>query len=941
MADVFVSYSRRDTEFVKRLADDLKQRGKDVWVDVDGIRDAERFPEALRRAIEGSDAFMFVISPDSVTSRFCEQEVAHASELNKRIVPLALHPVADEQIPDEVRFRNWIPVEADGDATIDRVIAAIDTDLGWERQHTRLTVKALEWDAAGRDGSFLLRGSDLAAAERWLAEGAGRDPGPSAVEQEYLLAARQAAGRRQRMLVGASVAVSVVAIGLLIFALISRGDAVSAETTAKSQALADISAVQQSVDPERAVLLAMAAVRAKVSYGTNGGTMFALRSAIDASTIRYRVHPLSPGTQGCGGPGVAYDPVPSADVLAVGLCDGEVVLANATTGRVERQVKLGGAAASQPAYTPDGSALIDASENRLVELDPLTGAVRRRSPTAVPGLSFFAIDPRAPVVAALGYGEVALWNLVSGRLRVVRPTRAEALGLGSASDLAFSRDGRQLAIAFSNGPPGVPGIVLFAVPSARILRTFPQFVSTLAYSPNGRELAAGEILQNSYPIVTLDARTLTPVGKLDENDPDVVPSAVAWSPDGAELAYGFSDGTGGLLNASTGTQIASYLGDSAAITNLSFSPSGLLATASADGTIRAWRTGGLALGSVEIPRDLVDVMPEAGGFVSLASPGAGRGAGAVVQRWSDRSRAFGQPLVISPTANVNALFLGAAGRLAAVIPALPAASSSKDGVLHVWSVAARRIIRTVPLTMPDGPEPVVSPDGQEIAMNVESGAPGGTPINDLEVLDLRTGRQRVLARESDCTGSWHALAFSPDSRRLAAGTFCGTDVGVWNLATDTTVGQKLNLEGGELASIAFSPNGRHVAIASWNGTIRVSPVPLDARRTRVLTENTKGVASVAYSPNGLYLASAGLDRTVRIFDARTLAELRVIQQPGVPDGVAFTADSADVLAWTVGNRVSMWDACTDCENPGALLRLARSRVTRSLTAAERVEFGVS
>ena len=58
-----------------RLAEDLKGRGKDVWIDVDGIRDAEVFPLALRRAIESSDAFLFVIhrtrSPPSTASRRC------------------------------------------------------------------------------------------------------------------------------------------------------------------------------------------------------------------------------------------------------------------------------------------------------------------------------------------------------------------------------------------------------------------------------------------------------------------------------------------------------------------------------------------------------------------------------------------------------------------------------------------------------------------------------------------------------------------------------------------------------------------------------------------------------------------------------------------------------------------------------------------------------
>ena len=217
MADVFLSYSRRDGDFVRRLSSALEEHGKDVWVDVEGIRDAEVFPEALRRAIESSDAFVFVISPESVRSSFCVEEVEHAARLNKRIVPLGLRPADDDEVPEQVRLRNWIPAGEQEDFTtaIARLVKALDTDLEWERQHSRLTVRALEWEQSGRDRSFLLRGEDLKSGERWLAAGADKDPGPTALEREYLVAGR---GRVRRG------RVVIAALGIVVLAVIGGLD---------------------------------------------------------------------------------------------------------------------------------------------------------------------------------------------------------------------------------------------------------------------------------------------------------------------------------------------------------------------------------------------------------------------------------------------------------------------------------------------------------------------------------------------------------------------------------------------------------------------------------------------------------------------------------------------------------------------------------------------
>jgi hypothetical protein len=169
MADVFVSYSRRDAVFVRRIADSISERGKEVWLDSEGIADGEVFPEAIKRAIEQSDAFLFVITPDAVSSAYCENEVEYARDLQKRIVPVLRELVRDSELPAEIRNRNWIPFteDAEFDHSMGRLVSALDTDLEANKAHTRWLVKALEWSSEGQDKSFLLRGSELKSAEEW------------------------------------------------------------------------------------------------------------------------------------------------------------------------------------------------------------------------------------------------------------------------------------------------------------------------------------------------------------------------------------------------------------------------------------------------------------------------------------------------------------------------------------------------------------------------------------------------------------------------------------------------------------------------------------------------------------------------------------------------------------------------------------------------------
>jgi hypothetical protein len=153
--------------------------GHDVWVDLEDIQPSDDWLNAIRAAIEGADAFVFTVSPDSVDpSSICGQEIDHAVRHNKRIIPIVCRAVDTRavRVPEAIGKLNWLAFyDADGfDLSVKKLVATIEMDLDWVKRHTRL----LERDAAKRDSSFLLQGSDLAAAEKWLARGRPRNQSP-------------------------------------------------------------------------------------------------------------------------------------------------------------------------------------------------------------------------------------------------------------------------------------------------------------------------------------------------------------------------------------------------------------------------------------------------------------------------------------------------------------------------------------------------------------------------------------------------------------------------------------------------------------------------------------------------------------------------------------------------------------------------------------------
>ncbi len=267
MADVFISYSREDKEFVTKLHKTLMENKRDTWVDWQGIPPTAVWMEEVYSAIEAADTFVFVISPNSVVSETCKKEIGHAAKHNKRLVPILRRDVNDNPVQEELAKRQWLFFrdQDNFETGLNALRKALDTDLEWVRAHTRLLVRAREWEKK-RDGSLLLRGNDLKEAESWFAKKRGKEPSPTALHAQYILISQR---HRQR--------VRVILSSFAVAALLALYRVSDISDFAYSQSVQ--SAVRSSLNDHRELEAALGQLQESELYCTwfqlfGGGKVF-------------------------------------------------------------------------------------------------------------------------------------------------------------------------------------------------------------------------------------------------------------------------------------------------------------------------------------------------------------------------------------------------------------------------------------------------------------------------------------------------------------------------------------------------------------------------------------------------------------------------------------------------------------------------------------------
>ena len=466
-----------------------------------------------------------------------------------RLLTLDHHPETREptvEVAHEALLREWPRLRGWLEEDREAIVA-----LGHLRE------AAASWLALERDPGALYRGARLDVALQ-LANGGARSL--PAQEREFVDASQaesererqreldqlERTARANRRLRVQLVALAVALVGALVVGAVAvnqRNEASRERQTATARELAAAANANLEVDPERSVLLALAAVeRARPAGGsTLRQAEQALHEAVYVSQVEQRV-------DGVGG-AVAWSP--DGARFAASTADGAVEIRDRATGEVVQTIDAHDDRVNGIAFSPDGELLGTTSEDDTAKL----------------------------------------WDLATGELlhRFERPD----------SELAMTaRCPRSAPMAHGSRSPGGPSRRPFGWSMSPRVRSCKR--STMAddgnpvstsFDPTGTRMA---VAMNGSDVVVVDVasgeRRLTLVA------PDS-PTYAAWSPDGASIAA--ATGTGAyVFDATTGEQLFS-LPDITGLVGLDWSPDATrLATASRAGTITVWRI--IGSGALEV-----------------------------------------------------------------------------------------------------------------------------------------------------------------------------------------------------------------------------------------------------------------------------------------------------------------------------------------------------
>lgn len=916
MVDVFISYSRKDKDFVQKLHEALLEHGRKVWVDWEDIPLAVDWRAEIRQGIETAHAIAFIISPDFLNSIECSIELELAEEFSKRLIPVFHREVEVDLVPPSLRALNWIYFRENDDfaKSLQGFNSTIDTDPDWIKAHTRLTQRALEWESKAHKDSLLLRGDDLTEAEQMLSQ-TKKEPKLSEAVGQYVIASRKSATHRQRNTLLAVTIGLVVAVILAIVAVYNYFVAEQERALAFSRELTASAQTNLMVDPELSALLALQALdisQTPAAQTLLGQSAQALNTKMLLAGHTNDIYP------------VAFSP------------DGSRLLT----------------------FSLDGTARVwDAASGN--ELQTITYQNSSWEAAFSPNAALLAI-----VVAGDNQDEIEVWDVASGEVLLTIPLDA------FVNNVVFSSDNTQLAaatgqfITIFNLPSGEEALTIplgaeqiaFSPDNAAIAATFEQTL-TLSNANNGQELLniSAASLKGTNKIVfspdgqqlaTANADSKTRLWDVETGDNILTlightagwVNDVAFSSDGNFLATAGDDRTVRVWDAHSGNQLFTFLGHADRAISVAFSPDGAqLLSGSEDDTARLWQTS----------RDILSGHIDWVDWAAYNATGARLLTGSLDGTAKLWDTSTGKSLLTLP--NVYYDFSPDGAQLAFF---------NEDGVLEIRDTATGKLL----FTLDSDPFVAFSPDNSRLATALFDAE---NLQGEISVLEAASG-DTLLTIPYDKPVSF--INFSPDGSRLVTISVDDQSLTSEIVLWDATAGRALltipypqqltwagfNSAGTRLgaADISFVDEetpSREAAVWDAASGQLVFTLPFDAVNSITYNQDQTRAASVhnntlqvwdvesgqvlfklpdqtmverdrlMLSPSGQYLAMTNNNAALlRVWQVDTQQMVMSYQHPGQINDIDFDRDNTRLAAGTHDRLAIVWDIQTGQE----LLRLS-------------------
>ncbi|MEB3294683.1 MAG: caspase family protein [Synechococcales bacterium] len=370
-------------------------------------------------------------------------------------------------------------------------------------------------------------------------------------------------------------------------------------------------------------------------------------------------------------------------------------------------------------------------------------------------------------------------------------------------------------------------------------------------------------------------------------------NGIDWNSTGTAFAAAFSNGT---IQVWKHDQTATWqlLGHRGEVTQVSWLNDRQLVSAGADKTARLWQLPSRFSPADHQPshplRSLVKWSRDGNWLVAAQTDHQGQKAQHSILLWSVKSgQPMGQPIAFSTHHSATILAIDFHPDNQHLV------SADAAGVVNYWTLQGQRI-RQLAHTSNRVNSALIAADGKSVAIAGEN--------CQVQWLELPTGRvlqqspiqkQELSAIASDITGKqWVTAGYDRQVKRWDAAQKKFVSLGQHNL---------------QVASLAFTSDGRSLASGSWDNTIRLwslaSPVP-----PQILTGHNNGVTQLSFSPSGNTLISSSADGTIKLWDIPQqrliktipLSEDPVLSMSLSPDGKHLVTSSE-----SAGMHISHWN----------------------------------